>query len=732
MKDWQDCFWSEHSAATALAALAAECGWTVIKDTSRGSELEAEEMTGLPEHLLTEQLEGAALALQLDVLPAEVTLGDLPRELSRLSPAIVRVSQVEDQREGSLQKPGRTALVAILAANRTRVTCLTPDREKVHFAVQDVCKWLTGATAARPKTVVDFWLEGVRLPPGRVRRAHDRLLKVLLADHVLRGIWLVRRDAGAPAPGVFHRSRWRTLAGTYAVASIVYTALTMVAWWVLAQAYSRPDGSYVWIQAWALVVISAIPFQMLIDFAGGSAGVELGVALRQRLLCGALRIEPEIVDAQGSGGLLALVSESQALERAGLEGTFAAATALVHLVGGAVVLSLGPVAALQISILVACLVLFAWCTRRVLEGAGRTTRQRFDLSALFVEHVLGRRTRLCQGDARDLHASEEVMLERYSSSLRDAENASALAFVWPARGWFLLSMLALIPALLSASSMMQIAVSIGGILQTRHALTRLSQCVPNLIITAVAWQSIKQIYRAAQKLDGGGGAIGLNILASVPAALEVSQLPRRQPRTVLELRSVSFSYPDAKKPCLRDCSVQLREGERWLLTGDSGSGKSTLVGLMSGLYKPSSGLVMLQGLDRATLGANQWRRRVASAPQFHQNYLFSGSLAFNLLMGRSWPAGDDDLREARELCDELGLGPLLQRMPSGLHQIVGETGWQLSHGERSRVYLARALLQRGLVTILDESFGALDPVTMRMCMEVARRRASTLIVIAHH
>lgn len=100
-------------------------------------------------------------------------------------------------------------------------------------------------------------------------------------------------------------------------------------------------------------------------------------------------------------------------------------------------------------------------------------------------------------------------------------------------------------------------------------------------------------------------------------------------------------------------------------------------------------------------------------------------------MGRNWPASADELTEARELCEELGLGPLLQRMPSGLMQMVGETGWQLSQGERSRIFLARALLQKAGLTVLDESFAALDPQTLEQCLLCALKNSRALLVIAH-
>jgi ABC-type transport system involved in cytochrome bd biosynthesis fused ATPase/permease subunit len=100
-------------------------------------------------------------------------------------------------------------------------------------------------------------------------------------------------------------------------------------------------------------------------------------------------------------------------------------------------------------------------------------------------------------------------------------------------------------------------------------------------------------------------------------------------------------------------------------------------------------------------------------------------------MGRRWPPTAKDFQEADVVCRELGLGQLLDRMPAGLLQMVGETGWQLSHGERSRLFMARALLQDADLIILDESFAALDPENLRQCLNSVLGRAGTLLVIAH-
>jgi ATP-binding cassette subfamily B protein len=131
------------------------------------------------------------------------------------------------------------------------------------------------------------------------------------------------------------------------------------------------------------------------------------------------------------------------------------------------------------------------------------------------------------------------------------------------------------------------------------------------------------------------------------------------------------------------------------------------------------------------LGADQWRQRVVLVPQFHDNRLFMGSFAFNLLMGREWPPSSKALQEAEEVCEALGLGELLDRMPGRLSQPVGETGWRLSHGEQTRVFIARAVLQRPEVMILDESLAALDTANLTRVLGFLREQPSALVAIAH-
>ncbi|MBI4785620.1 MAG: ATP-binding cassette domain-containing protein, partial [Chloroflexi bacterium] len=236
----------------------------------------------------------------------------------------------------------------------------------------------------------------------------------------------------------------------------------------------------------------------------------------------------------------------------------------------------------------------------------------------------------------------------------------------------------------------------------------------------LAWQQVESLVKAAVT-DGTHVAPMTKKTAAAPDG----KVP------VLMARNLVFRFRDRGRTILDECNLRIQEGDRVLLEGPSGGGKSTLAALLAGLRTPQSGLVLLKSLDRQTIGTDAWRRRVVVVPQFHENYIFTETFAFNLLMGRRWPPLPEDLELAEAICRELGLGNLLDRMPAKLEQPVGASGWQLSHGEASRLYIARALLQDADLVILDETFGTLDPENLQRAMQCVLNRAPTLMVIAH-
>jgi ATP-binding cassette subfamily B protein len=426
--------------------------------------------------------------------------------------------------------------------------------------------------------------------------------------------------------------------------------------------------------------------------------IDAGTMFKQRLLFGALELDPETVRHKGTGQLLGQVIESSAIERLAIGGALDGALATIEIAFAAVVLALGSGGALHALLLIAWVGLGAWVVRRYLRQRVRWTDQRLGMTHDLVERMVGHRTRLAQEEATRWHEGEDRAVERYVGGSHALDRA-ALLLSAVARGWLVVGLLGLAPGFARSFDPAHLAVALGGVLLAYRALRRLGPSASQLCAAAIAWR----------------------------AALPVES----QRRLVLDAHELVFRYQERGEPVLRGCSLAVHSGDRVLLEGASGGGKSTLAALLGGLRVPTGGLLLLDGLDRRTLGHAGWRRRVASAPQFHENHVFSGTFAFNLLLGRRWPPEPQDLEAAEALCNDLGLGPLLQRMPAGLQQMVGETGWQLSHGERSRLYVARALLQDAEVVVLDESFAALDPQTLERALTCVLRRARTLIVIAH-
>jgi len=283
------------------------------------------------------------------------------------------------------------------------------------------------------------------------------------------------------------------------------------------------------------------------------------------------------------------------------------------------------------------------------------------------------------------------------------------------------------------------AIALGGVLLASQALAKLAGGAQSLLGLLIAWEQVDPLFKAASRPDEQPE---LDFVVYSPEG-EVYQA-RPDPDTsyyhpiqeggdqpLLTARDLVFRFQERGRPVLKEVSLIVRSGERLLLEGPSGGGKSTLAAVLTSLRKAESGSLLLWGYDRQILGGQEWRRRVVMAPQFQENHVFSETFAFNLLMGRNWPPRPGDLEQAEIICRELGLGDLLDRMPSGFQQMLGESGWQLSHGERSRLFIARTLLQQADMVILDESFGALDPENLQRSLECVLKRASTLMVIAH-
>jgi ATP-binding cassette subfamily B protein len=414
-----------------------------------------------------------------------------------------------------------------------------------------------------------------------------------------------------------------------------------------------------------------------------------------------------------------------------LSGGFLAVVALIEILIAVFVLNAGAGGALQSALLLvwvaaACVIGWTYYRRN-----RRWTDVRLAMTHDLVESMVGHRTRLAQLAPDRWHDGEDEALERYlkASQVMDSSTVALTAIV--PRGWLVLSLLGLAPSFISGvASPARMAIAVGGMLLAYRALRRLTSGAWQLAGAAVAWQRVSVLYLAATRPEVLGAPNAADSLDSEPNHDREGVVSKLSPK-IIEAHDLVFSYPQRAEPVLRGCSLDISAHDRLVLEGPSGGGKSTLVALLVGLREPNAGTLLIDGLDRATLGAVAWRKHIAAAPQFHENHVLAETFLFNLFMGRRGAVGPADLEEAEVICRELGLGELLDRMPAGMLQMVGETGWQLSHGERSRLYIARALIQNTELVILDESFAALDPENLQRAVECVVRRARSLLVIAH-
>ena len=489
-------------------------------------------------------------------------------------------------------------------------------------------------------------------------------------------------------------------------------------------------GGWGWI---ALIALLAA-VRLASSRAAGRLAIDAGAVLRDRILHGLLRLDTEPLRAAGIGRLMGRVADVEAVESLALGGGLTAAVGLFELVTGLCVLAIGVAPVGELGFAAAWGLLAAALAVRVQRALRAWSAERLALTHDLVERMVGQRTLVAQQPSELWHRDEDRALALYSSRGRALDRAVATLTVVVPRGFLIGALLILAPRFGEAALRPgAFAASLGGLLFVTSALRKLAQAFPALGAAVIAWRNIGDLLAGDETLAAPASATSSAASsAASQSASATAQVPPAGGRgALIEARALGFRYPGRSEPVLEDCALQIRRGDRVLLEGPSGGGKSTLAALLCGLRAPTSGSLRLDGVERSALGDERWRARVGAAPQFHENHVFSASLLFNLLLGRAWPPRREDIVEAEAICRELDLGPLLARMPSGLEQLVGESGWQLSHGERGRLYIARSLLQPLDARILDESFAALDPETLERALACVLSRAETLVVIAH-
>ena len=266
------------------------------------------------------------------------------------------------------------------------------------------------------------------------------------------------------------------------------------------------------------------------------------------------------------------------------------------------------------------------------------------------------------------------------------------------------------------------------------------ESIPSLSAVLVALLRIsgplQSMFRSINKLRGGLPEIedALELLSLKPDRflLNSPSVPTPNgvmPRRFIKLKNISFSYSKDLETVVNDINLTIPIGSRIALVGRTGSGKTTLAHLLLGLFEPTSGSLLLDGVAVTNQELPAWQANCAFVPQSIR--LIDASIRDNVAFGLDADQIDDDLvwsaLEAAQF-DEFVAG-----MTYGLYTMIGENGIKLSGGQRQRLSLARAFFRGARVLVLDEATSALDNKTehdVMQALDIVGRRCTT-IVIAH-
>lgn len=198
-----------------------------------------------------------------------------------------------------------------------------------------------------------------------------------------------------------------------------------------------------------------------------------------------------------------------------------------------------------------------------------------------------------------------------------------------------------------------------------------------------------------------------------------------EPYNSIELRNVSFQYSTFEKPILKNINLKIGKNEKVAIVGPSGSGKSTLIKVLSGLYSPSEGEVLLNGKNMKQLSQSAIREKVSMVNQ--NPAIFNMSLKENILMNKT-DITDELFHKA---VDDARVDEIIQTLPMGYETLISEGGMNLSGGQMQRIAIARAIVNQPELMVMDEPTSALDNISENYIMNRVKEYDFPCIVVSH-
>lgn len=568
-----------------------------------------------------------------------------------------------------------------------------------------------GAATDAPDATVSARTRSLLSAIQREARSHDDV----------RVGWLcAATPSAALSDYVFTRTTKRSLilAGIGHLAQIAFYVWS---WYFLGRIIVTDNWSPALVSLWVLSLVSSGLCLFATNWLQSTVSLNMSSSIKSYLLHRLVHAEAGRIRRRGLGGLFSSALDASVLDNTNVTTGVNLALAAVEVLLIVAVVWLvqdSALVSLAATLTVVGIVVFS---ARYYQRFERWKSARLDVAGAFAEETLGHRT-------RSIYGGHEASREKFGSLWR-AQDRAAIELDRLAAGlkvapklWLLVGLGLTMYAFAAEAGLDRVTVllvQLGLVLLLYQTLMSLTEQAAQLIQGVSAFRRVSREFGAASRRPAR------------PLAAQLSAQSSSQQNSSLVLSGVSYSYPNTEQMAVANIELALSGEERVVVTGQSGSGKSTIGELIGGRLTADKGSILLNGLDYPSTGFGLWQQAVCCVPQSQRNHIYSGTLEFNLLVGRAWPPAAADRAAAVSVCESLGLMPLIEKLPAGLQQMVGDSGWQLSQGEKARVYIARALLQQPAVLLLDEPLDALDGANAGLALEALSRHRNPLIIIAH-
>ncbi len=532
--------------------------------------------------------------------------------------------------------------------------------------------------------------------------------------HSLDSLWRLRHYLRPYAP----EFAWLFLAGLAAMAAGI--AVPLVAQRVVDGPVAERDPAGLFRLA-GLALLFGLAEAVLIfirRWVQSSSSLGIETTIRADIYAHLQRLPASFHDRWQSGQLLSrITTDLSAIRRFLSFGLlFLALNLVTYTVVVALLIRLHPVLGLAVAISAIPLFLLARRFARAYHAASRRMQdQQGDLATLVEETAQGLRTAKAYGRGPELAA-------------RFAVSSRALHDTAVGKGRLLADTSARLDLVPNLTLGVVLVAGAGAAAAGTLTIGELVAFVSLQLLLIWPVQGLGWIIAGGQEAATAADRIR-EVLDTPPAILDAPDAvapPRAQILGRLRFSGVSFRYPGAHEPVLRDVDLTLEPGETVALVGATGSGKSTLLSLVPRLHEVTGGHLTIDGYDVRHLRLATLRRLVGVA--FEEPTLFSMSVWENVTLGRP-DAGDEEVRAALALAQ----ATFAYDLPWGLATRVGEQGLSLSGGQRQRLALARTVLSRPALLLLDDPLSALDVHTEAL-VETALRRAlpdTTTLVVVH-